>query len=346
MRENMDQNTSQSTAENDVARLKKDLLDLVDSYLPIEHGRQVDVADAFYCYRLLLGRMPSKEVELHNLLAHQGVTYRQFLNNLLDSPEFSKQPGFMPGGHLFMAELERFRFWFRTGDREMGARMAIGQYEPEVLALLPKLVRPGQSCLDVGAQTGFYSMHLASIVGAPGRVYSFEPLQASFEVIEKNILENDFGGIVTAFNMACSDREGVLPFVEASGMLIAASTEEAATKSIRTVRVDDVVPGPIAFVKLDVEGHEPAALAGMSGMLDTDRPFMLTEVNEYWLRKAGSSALEYMKALQHHRYVLRRAEDGRLIEPDAMAETMGELDSLNIVALPAEKDHASTTIWY
>src|SRR5262249_18722168 len=151
----------------------------------------VNPADGFFAYRLLLGRNPDVLIELPQILSGR-QTYREFLTDLLNSREFSYSSGYFPPGHQLMAEVEGFRFWFNTGDREMGVVMAMGMYEPHSVALLKALVRPGMRCLDVGAQTGFYTCLLALLAGETGRVYAVEPMPASYDMLTRNIAENSF----------------------------------------------------------------------------------------------------------------------------------------------------------
>jgi hypothetical protein len=46
---------------------------------------------------------------------------------------------------------------------------------------------------------------------------------------------------------------------------------------------------PIAFAKLDIEGHEPEALLGMQATLQKHRPGLLLELNTFCLEQAGKS---------------------------------------------------------
>jgi len=55
-------------------------------------------------------------------------------------------------------------YWF------MGRRR-----EEDTIALIEKIVRPGDTCFDVGANIGYISLILARIADAGGRVFAFEP---------------------------------------------------------------------------------------------------------------------------------------------------------------------------
>ena len=83
--------------------------------------------------------------------------------------------------------------------------------EPEA-ALLPSLIRSGDSVADIGANVGYYTRQLASLVGRDGRVYSFEPLAENFEILEtvvrKGHLEN-----VRCFRTALGLQPGIRKLV-------------------------------------------------------------------------------------------------------------------------------------
>src|SRR5262245_29768005 len=103
---------------------------LLDSYERADTDEATNPADAFFMYRLLLGRNPDAVSELPGLLEHPG-TFRELSQRVLDSEEFAKVGSFTPPHRLWMTELEGFRFWFDTSDRDMGVVMATGQYEPD-----------------------------------------------------------------------------------------------------------------------------------------------------------------------------------------------------------------------
>ncbi len=74
--------------------------------------------------------------------------------------------------------------------------------EPE-FALLGQFVRPGDSVIDVGANVGHYTVRLSRLVGPQGRVFAFEPVPATFEVLASNLRSAGCEN-VTLFNTAAS----------------------------------------------------------------------------------------------------------------------------------------------
>ncbi len=275
---------------------EKELRDLIHSlstvlynYDDIGMGKAVNPIDAFFAFRILFNRNPNLYIELPRIIDSK-QTYRTYLSTLLNSEEFSRQPMFVPPNRVWMAEVDNFRFWFNTSDREMGVRMALNAFEPESVALLKKFLKKGMKCIDAGANTGFYSCIMASIVGEHGKVYAFEPMPSNFQMLQRNVSENRFDSIVDCHNIACSDIQGTIEGTMVSNMYVVGDIDGGEKVKIATERVDDIVNEKIDFIKIDIEGHEPSAIRGMAQIIAKYRPIILSEINEYWLRKCSSSS--------------------------------------------------------
>lgn len=59
----------------------------------------------------------------------------------------------------------------------------LGSYELAKQKKVIELVRPGMVCWDVGAHMGFYTLVFAEVSGLAGRVFAFEPLPRSVELV-------------------------------------------------------------------------------------------------------------------------------------------------------------------
>jgi FkbM family methyltransferase len=306
---------------------------LLTSYNNLDYGRQLNPVDAFFAIRLLLGRNPNLVDELPRLLTDRR-TFREFLTDLTNSDEFSQRPGFVPTNRIFMAELQDFRLWFNTTDREMGMIMASEQYEPRSVELLKNLVNPGMKCIDAGAHIGFYTCLMASIVGETGKVYAFEPMPSHYDLLLRNIQENKFELIAKTYNVVCSDVGGSVNVSKISNMFVVGHSGGTEHITVKAIRLDDVIQDTVDLVKLDVEGHEPAVIRGMTSILSRDQPIIVSEINEYWLRSCShSSGAEYVGLLTSLGYDVFdvRHLDYPLRE-DSL--TLGILDTLDVVAFP------------
>jgi FkbM family methyltransferase len=146
-------------------------------------------------------------------------------------------------------------------------------------AAIHRIVRPGDNVIDVGAHLGSFTS-LVSRLSPSGKHVAIEalPYKAAW-------LRQKFPN-VEVHDVAVSDCEGTVTFhhnVGRSGYSgIDAHAEEGdqlATLTVRTARLDDLVPATrrIHFAKIDVEGAELRALNGATRVLDDSRPTVLFE---------------------------------------------------------------------
>lgn len=319
--------------EHDKQAIIDSLVTILDAGSAPDPGAPVALADAFFTYRILLRRNPDEARDLPHLVASR-ETNRAFLARLLGCEEFRRTGGYLPAGRTLMAEVEGFRFWFDTGDREMGATMALGTYEPESVSLFKEILRPGMRCLDLGAQTGFFTCLMASIVGRGGSVEAFEPMPANFRLLEKNVAENRYSDRVRLHRLASSDVPSTIEGSLLSNMFVGGLVEGGEPIRLECVPVDDVVAGPIDFVKIDIEGYEPKAIRGMERLIRRHRPIIVSECNEYWLQQfSGVTSGDYVEQLRLLGYDVFRVGDlATPIRGDSLH--LGILETVDIIAFP------------
>jgi FkbM family methyltransferase len=193
---------------------------------------------------------------------------------------------------------------------------AVGLAEPEVRGLAA-FVRPGDVCLDIGAAYGMYSHVLAELVGPGGAVHAFEPLPVPSRVLRAGA--RLAGGIVRPHIAALSDtmhdgHELVLPvrfglpihgWAHLGGGRVRRPLP-GRTRSLRvpvgTVDAFCAAEGieRVAFMKIDVEGCEPAVLAGAAGVLGRCRPALQLEIEQRHLDRYGHAAHALVADLRRH----------------------------------------------
>ena len=61
--------------------------------------------------------------------------------------------------------------------------MCMNNYEPVVRHVFQKVLRKGDVCVDVGANVGFMTLLAAGLVGPAGKVYAFEAMPPTVEVL-------------------------------------------------------------------------------------------------------------------------------------------------------------------
>jgi FkbM family methyltransferase len=145
--------------------------------------------------------------------------------------------------------------------------------------LMPRLLAPGESFLDVGAHIGSV-LSLVRSVSKQTLLIAVEAIPAKAELLSKNF--------PTAIIHACAvgDADGVAIFViqhDRSGYssLDHGTSIEGQSEKIEVPirRLDSLISADIkvGVIKLDVEGAEAAALRGCSELIDRCRPVVVFE---------------------------------------------------------------------
>lgn len=160
----------------------------------------------------------------------------------------------------------------------------LGIYEEDHQLAMKRMVRPGEVAYDVGANVGFYTLALARLVGANGRVYAFEPDARNADLLRQHVLMNRLSN-VTIVQAAVGDRPGLVPFGGANEQSRVVAESHYLVPSIT---LDDFVaaghPLP-SFLKMDVEGAECDALAGASTILSKGDASWMVATHAPVLRK-------------------------------------------------------------
>ena len=171
-------------------------------------------------------------------------------------------------------------------DWKMHRAFAYGSWEPEVVEVIQEYVKPGMTVLDIGAQSGYFSLLLSKIVGPSGKVIAFEPLPANFRVLEENVRLNGRTNI-SVRQEAVGEHSGEMSFEFPSNepTLIAGPLLDGDSQGIFDVKgisLDDMFAAnhvQVDFIKMDVEGAEVDVLRGAVKLLEFSHPDMLIELH-------------------------------------------------------------------
>jgi FkbM family methyltransferase len=195
--------------------------------------------------------------------------------------------------------------------------IAFGAYDAQTISFIDLYVRPGMTCLDVGANFGAITIPLARRAGPSGRVYAFEPVPHLFDRLRRNVEKNSYTDIVRAHRIALSDRTGevVMRMAEPGfpnqgmGSIVHAPLAQVAVeKSIATTTLDEFVRSErldrIDFIKVDIQGAEPLFLRGGEAALTEFRPDLLLEVSASDLGGMGVTSRDLLLQVESLGYDL------------------------------------------
>jgi FkbM family methyltransferase len=161
--------------------------------------------------------------------------------------------------------------------------------EPETIAWIEGYIRPGDVFYDVGANIGFFTILGARLVGPQGRVVAFEPVPACARAVAHNIALNDFvhAEIREEAVGAAGGRARLLVVGEASWSHLASTGRHADVRDeidVAVVAIDELVEAgaipPPDVLKIDTEGAELQAIAGMRATIERHRPAIVCELHD------------------------------------------------------------------
>jgi FkbM family methyltransferase len=149
--------------------------------------------------------------------------------------------------------------------------------EKKFRTALVSAVRPGDVVWDIGANHGIYTRQFCEWTGPGGRVFAFEPVPGSFEILRQKT-----SSFPWCYNeqVAIGDEDGEVPFAVSSEDYMSSLAkgrgyaqdehQGVATVMVQVMRGDTywkrsgVTPN---VIKIDVEGFEEEVLLGMGGLL-------------------------------------------------------------------------------
>ncbi len=170
-----------------------------------------------------------------------------------------------------------------------------GAFERDTLRSLESMVSPSATVLDIGANIGAHTLHLARLVGEGGRVHAFEPTSFAVEKLRTNLrLNPDLEKRVAVHQAFLAAKPGApLAGALSSSWPVDGTRPDDAQMGSREMNVAgaltttldqamDAAGSPlIQLIKMDVDGHELEVVKGAPALLNRSRPVIVMELAPY-----------------------------------------------------------------
>lgn len=158
------------------------------------------------------------------------------------------------------------------------------------LFFLKKIIRPGFTCIDIGANLGYYSTFLSKLAGPTGKVLAVEPIPLFQEIWKENVKASGTDNLeLLPYALGAENGTIKMGTPERNGLLHHGMTKVVSSASENYARFYDVamvVPDELFatlerldFVKCDVEGFEFQVFSNMQQVLAKHKPLIQTELN-------------------------------------------------------------------
>ena len=126
--------------------------------------------------------------------------------------------------------------------------------------MLLRIIRPGMTIFDVGANIGYYAIMESKLVGDGGRVIAVEPSQTNIELLQRNLNLNSLSNVGKAkFHLSYQSNLNTFHDVGSGREHLSGQTIDVETLTITDLAQTFGAPD---LIRMDVEGHEVAVLNG------------------------------------------------------------------------------------
>ena len=207
----------------------------------------------------------------------------------------------------------------------------LGVFERRTVRAIDTYVRPGMVVLDIGANIGAQTFHLARRVGEIGRVIAFEPTNFDIAKLRRNMDLNPAlkRQITAAQVMLMGSSDAAIPErVHASWSLDSDAeldpkycARAMPTGNAKVWSLDDYLEregiGRVDIVKMDVDGYECSVLRGAKQTLIRHRPMIIMEFAPYIFAETGESVDAFLAILSEVGYAMRELESERRLPEDS-----------------------------
>jgi FkbM family methyltransferase len=242
-------------------------------------------------------------------------------------------------------------FWMYVSPRDYATYgiYFFGIYDEAMTSIFTHLIKPGETVWDVGTERGWFTLHMANLVGKDGRVDSFEAFPPTVEKLKRNVAANNMTW-VNVNGVAVSDSNSKMWFIppsndvtgndsrfdDHSGVGYLTGEHKPGAIEVNTLRLDDYYIEQkiqkVSLIKMDIEGAEVSALKGAKNLILKDKPIIAIEFNRLTALRANSSVEELRDLLVSYGYQLFLFD--RKFTPFDLADHKDEDLVINVYCFP------------
>ena len=187
----------------------------------------------------------------------------------------------LPSQHLRLKHCRHGVMLYSGRDKYVGGSLdRYGEFSELEANLFSDLIKPGMVVLEIGANIGAHTVHLAKLVGKNGRVVAFEAQRVIFQILCANLALNGIENThVKCLAAGAVAGEIMVPRVDyrADNNFGAISLGGADGDVVEMIAIDNLNLPACHMIKIDVEGMEKEVLDGARQTITRFRPSLYVE---------------------------------------------------------------------
>jgi FkbM family methyltransferase len=175
-------------------------------------------------------------------------------------------------------------------------------YEPEVIDIMRRVLKPGDCAIDGGANIGFFTTLMGVMVGEEGMILAFEPAADNVKKLCENIALRNTPAKVISQPLWDKCEKVTLHLGPGEGCHslrpLMYKTDETIDKQVMEATTIDTWNVAPRLIKLDIEGSEVNALMGAVETISKHHPYIISEWNSNalsWFGRAGGDISSFVR---------------------------------------------------
>jgi FkbM family methyltransferase len=176
------------------------------------------------------------------------------------------------------ADTDLGRLWVeRSGEILTRTLVERGRWDPNISGLLRRVLEPGMTFVDAGANIGYFSVLGSQLVGPAGRVFAVEPDRTNLNLLRANLSRHECSNVTVLPMAAWSERTQLnIRRPPGEGAVARVGVPEGG-RTVPAARLDELISGRVDYLKIDCELTDHIVVRGAEGLI-RENPAMLISV--------------------------------------------------------------------
>ena len=201
--------------------------------------------------------------------------------------------------------------WIENEEGVVAERLlAEGVWDLTITGLMENVLRPGMTFVDAGANIGYFSVIGSRLVGPSGRVFAVEPDPLNLRILHANLERHGCSNVTVLPVAAWSERTELDFHRPADGAVSRVGQDDGSGLRVPADRLDDLIEGPVDYVKVDCEFTDHLVVRGAEGLLESNPSLMISVEFVPWeeghLGDRPADILDQYRSMGLHPYEIVR----------------------------------------
>ncbi len=186
-----------------------------------------------------------------------------------------------PIATIYLGKNKGFKFHYSDNHN---LDMMLGLHEPDTFEVFNLFIKPGMVVADIGANFGYFTRFLSKLVGSTGKVFAFEPIEKTCQLLNDTIKINSLKNVYP-IPAAVNEMNGVIKMYLSHTHYMASldinwAGEKGGEVEVTSITLDSFFEEKgyyPDFIKMDIEGGGVGAVKGMVNCITKNEPVLFME---------------------------------------------------------------------